>query len=104
MENRAQSPNEFKSKTTAGLLALFLGGVGIHKFYLGQTGWGIAYLLFCWTLVPGVVALIEALIYFSMSGQDFDYKYNRIARPKAQQKLDGSPYKPDKQKQIWEPK
>ncbi len=70
--------NEYKSKTVAGLLALFLGGVGIHKFYLGRIGWGIAYILFCWTLIPSVVALIEAITYFSMSGKDFDYKYNGI--------------------------
>src|SRR5690554_3028666 len=38
-----------KSKTTAGLLAIFLGAFGIHKFYLGRTGMGILYLLFCWT-------------------------------------------------------
>ncbi|MGM9508565.1 TM2 domain-containing protein [Larkinella sp. GY13] len=36
-----------KSKSTAALLAFFLGGLGIHKFYLRQTGWGVAYLLFC---------------------------------------------------------
>ena len=30
-----------KNPTTAVLLALFLGGIGVHKFYLGQTGMGI---------------------------------------------------------------
>ncbi len=68
--------NDYKSKTTAGLLAIFLGAFGIHKFYLGRIGWGIAYILFCWTLVPAVVGLIEGLMYFSMNGKDFDYKYN----------------------------
>lgn len=34
-----------KSKTTATLLAFFLGGLGAHKFYLGQTGQGILFLL-----------------------------------------------------------
>ena len=29
------------------LLALFLGGIGAHKFYAGKTGMGIVYLLFC---------------------------------------------------------
>lgn len=37
---------EKKNKTTAGLLALFLGGLGVHKFYLGQTLAGVLYLLF----------------------------------------------------------
>ena len=49
-----------KNPTTAVLLALLLGGIGGHKFYLGNTGLGILYLLFCWTLIPGVVAFIEA--------------------------------------------
>ena len=49
-----------KNPTTAVLLALFLGGVGAHKFYLGQTGLGIVYLLFCWTTIPGWISLIEA--------------------------------------------
>ncbi|MEO0639466.1 MAG: TM2 domain-containing protein, partial [Bacteroidota bacterium] len=33
-----------KSKTTAYLLWFFLGGLGIHKFYLGKAGAGILYL------------------------------------------------------------
>ena len=41
-----------KSKAIAIILALFLGGIGIHKFYLGQAGQGILYLLFCWTFIP----------------------------------------------------
>ena len=55
-----QYNNVRKNATTAVLLALFLGGVGAHKFYLGQIGWGVVYLLFSWTLIPGIVALIEA--------------------------------------------
>ena len=30
-----------KSKVTAGVLAIVLGGLGIHKFYLGKIGMGI---------------------------------------------------------------
>ena len=36
-----------KSKTTAVLLAFFLGGLGLHKFYLGKTFQGFLYLIFC---------------------------------------------------------
>jgi TM2 domain-containing membrane protein YozV len=49
-----------KTPSTAVLLAVLLGGLGAHKFYLGQTGMGIMYLLFCWTGIPALVALIEA--------------------------------------------
>lgn len=44
------------------LLAFFLGGFGVHKFYAGKIGMGILYLLFCWTFIPGCIALIEAII------------------------------------------
>ena len=49
-----------KNSATAVILALLLGGLGVHKFYLGQTGMGILYLLFSWTGIPGIVAFIEA--------------------------------------------
>jgi TM2 domain-containing membrane protein YozV len=51
-----------KNSTTAVLLALFLGGLGAHKFYMGQPGWGIVYILFVWTYIPSIVALIEAFM------------------------------------------
>lgn len=44
------------------LLALFLGGVGGHKFYAGKIGAGILYLVFCWTFIPAIIALIEMII------------------------------------------
>jgi len=36
---------EAKSKLAAGLLGIFLGGLGIHNFYLGFTGKAVAQLL-----------------------------------------------------------
>ena len=49
-----------KSAVVALLLAIFLGGIGGHKFYLGNLVLGILYLVFCWTGIPSVVALVEA--------------------------------------------
>ena len=65
-----------KNKTTAAILALFLGGFGVHKFYLGQGGRGVLYFLFVWTFIPSLIALIEAIILFTMSDQAFNAKYN----------------------------
>jgi TM2 domain-containing membrane protein YozV len=65
-----------KEKVVAILLCFFLGGFGIHKFYLGQTGYGIIYLLFCWTLIPGIVAFFELLMLISMSDAEFNRQYN----------------------------
>lgn len=49
------------SKLTYVLLAFFLGGVGIHKFYTGKTMQGILYLVFCWTGIPAIIALFEGI-------------------------------------------
>ena len=66
-----------KSKTTAAVLAFFLGGIGIHRFYLGQGGLGIAYLVFCWTLVPAIIAFIDFIIFLTMDEENFNIKYNQ---------------------------
>ncbi len=65
-----------RSKTLAALLAIFLGGIGIHKFYLGKVGWGIIYLIFSWTGIPMVLGWIEGIIYLSMSEKAFETKYS----------------------------
>jgi TM2 domain-containing membrane protein YozV len=70
-----QPPVGAKSKTSAGIFAILLGGLGVHKFYLGQTGMGILYLLFCWTGIPSVIGLIEGILYLTMSDQEFYTKY-----------------------------
>lgn len=69
------APVSSKSKTTAGILGIFLGGFGAHKFYLGKTGMGILYLLFCWTYIPGIIGLIEGIIYLTKSDADFAREY-----------------------------
>mgnify|MGYP001185195403 FL=1 len=68
-----------KSRVTAGVLALLLGGIGVHRFYLGQTGKGILMLLFCWTAVPAIFALASGIIWLLGSDEDFDSKYNSQA-------------------------
>jgi len=64
-----------RNRVAAALFAILLGGLGIHKFYLGRVGWGIIYLLFCWTFIPAVVGLIEGIVYLSMSDVAFAEKY-----------------------------
>ncbi len=65
-----------KSKLTTVLLAFFLGGLGIHRFYLGQNGIGILYLVFCWTFIPSLIALIDFFVFLFMSEYRFNSKYN----------------------------
>lgn len=77
-----------RTKGTAALLALLLGGLGAHKFYLGNTFQGFLYLLFCWTFIPAVVAFLEVFVLLSMNEHEFNLRYNPgmiTARGAAQQ-------------------
>ena len=62
-------------KWVAVLLAFFLGGIGVHKFYLGRDGQGILYLLFCWTFIPSVIAFVEGFVYLTLSEEQFVRRY-----------------------------
>lgn len=64
-----------KSRVAAFLLAFFLGGFGVHKFYLGRVAAGVLYLIFFWTFIPAIIAFIEAIIYITMSDEAFAKKY-----------------------------
>jgi hypothetical protein len=64
-----------KSRGIAVLLALFLGGLGIHKFYLDRPGWGIVYLLFSWTFIPAIIALFEGIGYIFTTDEKFRERY-----------------------------
>ena len=68
-----------KSRTTASILAFFLGAFGIHRFYLSQTGLGILYLVFCWTGIPSVIGIIDCICFLLMSDEAFNQKYNLIS-------------------------
>ena len=73
-----------KSKIATGLFAILLGGLGVHKFYLGHTVPGVILLLisvFGWLLffipniVIGIVVLIEGIIILTKSDEDFHQTY-----------------------------
>jgi len=60
-----------RSRIVAAVLAIFLGGLGLHKFYNGRIVQGIVYLLFCWTFIPAIVGFIEGVWYLTMSDAAF---------------------------------
>ncbi|MEY3051975.1 MAG: hypothetical protein RLY31_1760 [Bacteroidota bacterium] len=72
-----------KDKYVAGLLALFLGWFGLHRFYLGQVGRGLLYLFFCWFPLVWVISLVDAILLFSMDDRMFHRRYSRVDPPPA---------------------
>jgi TM2 domain-containing membrane protein YozV/type II secretory pathway pseudopilin PulG len=66
------------SKAALMLITFFLGGIGGHKFYLGKNGQGALYLVFCWTLIPGLIALIEFIIYAFTSKEKLQERYSSV--------------------------
>lgn len=69
-----------KSRVVAGVLGLLVGGLGIHKFYLGKVGLGILYLLFSWTFVPAIIGFIEGIIYLVQSDAEFSTKQGVVVQ------------------------
>ena len=49
-------------KVVYALLAIFLGWLGIHKFYAGKPVQGVLCILFCWTYIPAVISFIEGIL------------------------------------------
>jgi hypothetical protein len=72
---RVHSDSADKNRVLAIVLALFLGGFGIHKFYLGKPGQGILYLVLFWTWLPAIIALVEMFRYLFMSDEEFQARW-----------------------------
>lgn len=66
---------EAKSKNISIGLSLVFGGLGAHKFYLDKPGKGFLYLLFCWTGIPSIIGIIDAVRYISMDEEEFQQRY-----------------------------
>jgi TM2 domain-containing membrane protein YozV/cold shock CspA family protein len=73
-----------KNKWVAAILAFFLGGFGVHKFYLGKNTAGLIMLgvflagiifLGVPSLIIGIIAFIEAIIYVIKSDEEFHEDY-----------------------------
>lgn len=88
-ENGNAVPNQESKRVLAGVLAIVLGGLGVHKFVLGYNTEGLILLggtlaslvLSCviigaFTIViPGLIGLIEGIIYLTKSDEEFVYTY-----------------------------
>ncbi|MCI6272490.1 MAG: TM2 domain-containing protein [Erysipelotrichaceae bacterium] len=65
-QSNSQSPiyasGKVVNKVVYLVLAFFLGGLGVHKFYAGKIGSGILFVIFSWTFIPAIIAFIEFII------------------------------------------
>ena len=82
-------------KILAGILAILFGWLGVHKFILGYNKEGfillgvsiVAYLLSCFLIgifivwIPGVIGLIEGIIYLTKSDEEFYQTYQVGKKP-----------------------
>ncbi len=63
------------TKMVAGILAIVIGSLGIHKFYLGFTGAGIIMILLSCVGVSWIIGIIEGIIYLTKSDEEFVQTY-----------------------------
>lgn len=75
VQNPERSNWPIKNKIVAALLAILLGGIGVHKFYLGQTFKGVLSIIFCWTYIPSILGLIEGIMILCSNDENFQIKY-----------------------------
>ena len=64
-----------KNRLATALLAIFLGGIGLHHFYFGKWLRGVLCILFLWTYIPSIVGFIEGLVMLFMSDEKFAMKF-----------------------------
>jgi len=57
---QARYKDHAKSPRTGQLLAIFLGGIGAHWYYVGNMGRTVLYVFFCWTLIPALLGFLES--------------------------------------------
>lgn len=74
--NNPRPVQQENKKVVAGILAILLGGLGVHKFILGYTKEGIIQLILGFLCGAGfVIGLIEGIIYLTKSDEEFYQTY-----------------------------
>jgi TM2 domain-containing membrane protein YozV len=66
-----------QKKLVAGILGILLGGLGIHRFYLGDTTGGILRIVITVVTcgVGSIIGLIEGILYLVKPDDDFQRDY-----------------------------
>lgn len=77
--NDAFSPSgpEGKSRGVAGLLAILVGTLGVHYFYLGKVGGGLLTILLCFITCGlwSFLVLVQGILMLCMTNEEFERKY-----------------------------
>jgi TM2 domain-containing membrane protein YozV len=75
--NKPQPPQQENKKIVAGIFALLLGSIGVHKFYLGYTTEGIIQIIISVVTcgIGGIIPFIEGIIYLVKSDEEFYQTY-----------------------------
>ena len=70
-------------KILAGVLAIMLGGFGVHKFILGYTKEGVLQILMSFFScgLAGIIPFVEGIIYLTKSDEEFYQIYQVGRRP-----------------------
>ncbi len=93
--NQSVGQNKDNKKVLAGILAIFLGGFGVHKFILGYNKEGIILLsiflisipLTCIVIgiitiyIPAIIGIIEGIIYLTKTDEEFYQTYQVGRKP-----------------------
>ncbi|MGB6059936.1 MAG: NINE protein [Microthrixaceae bacterium] len=74
-------PYDPGKKVAAGVLAILLGGFGVHKFILGYTGEGVIMLVLVLCAISPIIGLIEGIIYLTKSDPEFYWTYVAGRKP-----------------------
>jgi len=80
--NQATNNGENK-KIIAGILAIVIGSLGIHKFILGYSKEGIIQIIITFVTcgIGGIIGLIEGIIYLTKSDEEFYQTYQVGKKP-----------------------
>ena len=72
-----QSTSQENKKIVAGVFALLLGGIGVHKFYLGYTTEGVIQIVLSLVTcgIAGIIPFIEGILYLIKTDEEFYQTY-----------------------------
>ena len=75
--NKPRPMHQENKRIIAGIFALILGGLGVHKFILGYTQEGVIQLIIgvCTCGIGGIIGFVEGIIYLVKTDEEFYQTY-----------------------------